>query len=205
MCLCDSLTQQVTLALYCLSHEFKFRIEAECYKSSYLDSAYFSKYTSCLSKKKKNFDSYKFFEKNSLLSWFWTWNFIYVFLLIGLGFPGGADGKESACKAGDPGLTPAWGRCLGEGNGHQLQYSCLENSMDRGNWCTTVHGVAESDMTEWLTFLSSLDFPVFTFLLFIVFRKKSWTSELKNQINLLLMGSAIDKDIYLLRTSVSDL
>ena len=52
MCLCDSLTQQVTLALYCLSHEFKFPIEAECYKSSYLDSAYFSKYTSCLSKKK---------------------------------------------------------------------------------------------------------------------------------------------------------
>ena len=45
-------------------------------------------------------------------------------------FPGGSDGKESACNAGDPGLTPGLGRSLGEVNGNPLQYSCLENPMD---------------------------------------------------------------------------
>ena len=48
-----------------------------------------------------------------------------------MGFPGGSDGKESACNAGDPGWIPASGRSPGEGNGYSLQYSCLENSMDR--------------------------------------------------------------------------
>ena len=48
------------------------------------------------------------------------------------GFPGGSDGKESACSAGDPGLIP------GEGNGNPLQYSCLEYSIDRGAWWTCV-------------------------------------------------------------------
>ena len=46
------------------------------------------------------------------------------------GFPGGSDDKASACKAGDPGLIPGWGRSPGEGNGNLLQYSYLENSMD---------------------------------------------------------------------------
>ena len=68
-----------------------------------------------------------------------------------LGFPGGSDGKESACNAGDPGLILGSGRCPGEGNGNPLQHSYLENSMDRGGWRATVHGVAELDMTEWLT------------------------------------------------------
>ena len=45
-----------------------------------------------------------------------------------MGFPGGSDGKESACKAGDPGLIAGSGRSPGEGNGYPLQYSCLENS-----------------------------------------------------------------------------
>ena len=44
-----------------------------------------------------------------------------------MGSPGGSDGKESACKAGDAGLIPGLGRSLGEGNGNPLQYSCLEN------------------------------------------------------------------------------
>ena len=48
------------------------------------------------------------------------------------GFPGGSDGKGSACNAGDLGSIPGLGRFPGEGNGHPLQYSCLENSMDRG-------------------------------------------------------------------------
>ena len=46
------------------------------------------------------------------------------------GFPGGSDGKESACNAGHPGSIPGWGRFPGEGNGYTFQYSCLENSMD---------------------------------------------------------------------------
>ena len=49
-----------------------------------------------------------------------------------LGFPGGSDGKD--CNAGDLGSIPGLGRCPGEGNGNPLQYSCLENSMDRGPW-----------------------------------------------------------------------
>ena len=52
--------------------------------------------------------------------------------------------KESACNEGDLGLIPGLGRSPGEGNGTPLQYSCLENPMDRGAWQTTVHGVAKS-------------------------------------------------------------
>ena len=51
-----------------------------------------------------------------------------------LGFPGGSDGKESACSAGDLGLIPELGRSSGEGHGNPLQYSCLENPLDRGTW-----------------------------------------------------------------------
>ena len=57
---------------------------------------------------------------------------------------GSSDGKESACNEGDPGLTPGSGRSPGEGNGYPLQYSCLENSMDRGAWRAIVHKVAQS-------------------------------------------------------------
>ena len=51
-----------------------------------------------------------------------------------VGFPVGSDGKESACNAGNLGLIPGSGRSLGGGNGNPLQYSCLENSMDREAW-----------------------------------------------------------------------
>ena len=54
--------------------------------------------------------------------------------------PGGPDGKESACSAGDSGLTPGLVRSAGEGTGNPLQYPCLENSMDRGAWQAIVRG-----------------------------------------------------------------
>ena len=58
-----------------------------------------------------------------------------------------SDDKESACNTGDPGLIPGSGRSPGEGNGYPLQYSCLENSVDRGAWWTSWGG-KESNMTE---------------------------------------------------------
>ena len=58
-----------------------------------------------------------------------------------MGLPGVLDGKESACNARDPGSVPGSGRSPGEGNGYPLQYSCLENSMDRGAWQATFRGV----------------------------------------------------------------
>ena len=57
-----------------------------------------------------------------------------------------SDGKEFACNAGDPGSIPGSGRSPGEGNGNLLQYSCLENPMDRGAWWAVVHGVAKSQI-----------------------------------------------------------
>ena len=57
-----------------------------------------------------------------------------------MGFPGGSDGKESACSAGDFGSIPGLGRPPEEGKGNSFQYSCLENPVDRGAWWVTVHG-----------------------------------------------------------------
>ena len=65
-------------------------------------------------------------------------------LPVFLGFSGGSDGKESACSAGDLGLIPGSGRSPGGGHGNPLQYSCLENPMDRGTWQAAVYGVAQS-------------------------------------------------------------
>ena len=55
-----------------------------------------------------------------------------------------SDCRESACNAGDLGLIPRLGRSLGEGNGNPLQYSCLENPMDKGAWQVVVHGITRS-------------------------------------------------------------
>ena len=64
-------------------------------------------------------------------------------------FPHSSVDKESVCKAGDQGSIPGSGRSPGEGNGNPLQYSCLENTMERGAWWATVHGVAkQSDPTQ---------------------------------------------------------
>ena len=98
-----------------------------------------------------NFQPHRNYPKD--LSW-------YYYLpppLLSPGFPGGSDGKEPACNAGEPGSIPGSGRSLGEGNGYPLQYSCVKNSMDREARWATVHAVAVSDTTEQLT----LSFPKF--------------------------------------------
>ena len=64
-------------------------------------------------------------------------------------YPGGLDGKESACNTRDPGSIPGSGRSPEEGNGNPLQYSCLENPKDGGAWWAIVHGVAKSQ--TWLS------------------------------------------------------
>ena len=89
-------------------------------------------------------------------------NIIYIIS----SFPGGSDSKESACNSGDLGLSPWSGRSPGEGNGSPLQYSCLENSMDRGAWQATVYGVRKS-----CTKLS--DFHTFTFTCIICYIYKT--------------------------------
>ena len=86
----------------------------------------------------------------------WVYLFVCLFMAF-LCFPGGSDGEESACNEGDPESAcsegdpamkeknlPGRGRSPGEGNGNPLWYSCLENSMDRGAWWATVHGVAKT-------------------------------------------------------------
>ena len=70
-------------------------------------------------------------------------------MLLGCVFPDGSVGKEAACSAGDTGdmgSIPGLRRSLGGGNGNPLQYSCLENPMDRGAWWAIVHGVAKNQM-----------------------------------------------------------
>ena len=60
------------------------------------------------------------------------------------GFPDDSDGKESTCNSGDQSLIPGLGKSPGEENGYPLQFSCLENPMDRGAWWAMVHMVAKS-------------------------------------------------------------
>ena len=67
--------------------------------------------------------------------------------MLTMGFPDGSDSKEPAFNSGDSGSIPELDRSPGEGNGYSLQYSCLENPVDRGAWQAIVHGVTESDMT----------------------------------------------------------
>ena len=95
------------------------------------------------------------FKNNSGLLWKTVWWFLKKLKLelpglrwcpvVGASHsPGDSDSKESACNAGDPGSISGLGRSLAEGNGSPLQCSCLENSMDRGAWWATAHGVTES-------------------------------------------------------------
>ena len=82
------------------------------------------------------------------------------------GFPLNSVGKESACNTGDLGSIPGSGRSPREGNGNPLQYSCLENPMDRGAWWATVHVVARVGH-NWVT---SLSLPLYGKMGFILLR-----------------------------------
>ena len=82
-----------------------------------------------------------------------------VIYLAQRGFPGRSDGKEFSCNPGDLGSILGAGRSPGEGNGYPLQYSCLEDSIDRGAWWVIVHGITKSqtqlsDFTFLLTLTS---------------------------------------------------
>ena len=95
-----------------------------------------------------------------LIQWIWFnklqkqracsgWSTWRKMLSLGLctrnwGCPGGFSDKEFSCSAEDAGWIPGWGRSPGEGNGSPLQYSCLENPMDRGAWQATVHRITKS-------------------------------------------------------------
>ena len=92
----------------------------------------------------------------SFLPWvFWALllNISWLYVLEFKGFPVGSDGKESACSAGDLCLISGLGRSPGKGNGNPLQYSCLENSLNRGALWVTVYRVIKSNTTEWLTLI----------------------------------------------------
>ena len=76
-------------------------------------------------------------------------NTVNIMSIIGL--PRWLSGEESACQAGDAGSIPGSEKCPGEGNGNPLQYSCLGNPMDRGDWLATIYGVIKvSDTIQWL-------------------------------------------------------
>ena len=85
-----------------------------------------------------------------IVAYFLMSDFDLGFYTFPLGFPHSSVGKESACSAGDPGSIPGLGRSPGEGNGNPLQYSCLENPMDRGAWQSM--GSQESDRTWQLNY-----------------------------------------------------
>ena len=89
----------------------------------------------------------------------------------------GSDCKESACNAGDPDSVPGSERCPGEGNGNPIQYSCLENPMDRGPWKATVHGVTKSQaLLNGSTFMVSDQF-ILICPAFSNFGSESFTSQ----------------------------
>ena len=114
-----------------------------------------------------------------------------------MGFSRSTVGKESACNAGDPGLIPGLGRSPGEGKGNTLQYSCLENSMDRRAWRATVHGVSRV-RHNWVTFTHSFQKEVsFNWTFNMQWRKDS------TSLLCLLSVCSIDKLLSSCKTEIS--
>ena len=96
-------------------------------------------------------------------------------------FPGGSGRKESACNVGDPGSVPGLGRSPGEGNGYPLQYTCLENSMDRGASQATIHGVTKSQCIGYHVICIQRQFYLFCFNLdtiYFFFFFDSWVRKI---------------------------
>ena len=73
-----------------------------------------------------------------------TWDAVLAGTMGISGFPGGSDGKESTCNTGDSSSSPGLGKSPGKRHGYPLQYSCLENPLDREDWWATVHGFTKS-------------------------------------------------------------
>ena len=84
--------------------------------------------------------------KHILFDYYILFLLIFHFLNLPLGSPGGTVVKNLPANAGDTGSVPGWGRSAGVGNGNPLKYSCLKNSMNRGDWWATVHGVIKSQI-----------------------------------------------------------
>ena len=100
----------------------------------------------------------------------WVLQWIVPAYQLVTGFPGGSDGKETACKARDLVSIPGSGRPPGEGNGNPLQYPCLENPMFRGAWQSTVHGVAKSwtRLSNFTITITKLRMKKMWFLIFVL-------------------------------------
>ena len=110
-----------------------------------------------------------------------------------MGFPGGSDSKESACNVEDLGLIPGLGRSLEEGNGNPIQYSCLDNPVDRRSWHAAVHRVAKSQ-----TRLSNLaPRQTFQFGFHPVICHDSWILELILNINFILLSKSLTFILYI--------
>ena len=107
-----------------------------------------------------------------------------------LGFPGGSDGKESACSSGYPGSIPGLGGSPEEGNVYPLQYSCLENSMDRGAWQAPVHGVTKSQ-----TRLSDWHFHFFSLFYYNNNHNSAWLRDTGQESLCIKIGSFTPKSV----------
>ena len=91
----------------------------------------------------------------------------FFFFFLRWGFPSGSGGKVSTCQAGDLGSIPGLGISPGEGNGNPLQFSCMDNSMDRGAWIAIIYGVSKSQ--TWLKQLSMHAHPFFDWVTWFFF------------------------------------
>ena len=109
--------------------------------------------------------------------------FYLCFIVFHRTLPDGSDGKESSCRAEDFDSIPGKERCPGEGNVYPLQYSCLGNPMNRGTWQATLHGVAESNTTDWFTLslfqhhLTCYIFPLLIYYPSILRMQVPWEQE----------------------------